>query len=74
MDYYLKYYDLFWVAFFVKHLYNVPLQWRIQSYFGQTGTHIEPTKVPRWLAPSGVIFKIFASRYFKNGIPGSANP
>ena len=29
------------------------IQWGVQSFFGQIGTHIRPTKVSPWLAPSG---------------------
>ena len=42
----------------------------IESFFGQTGTHVESRKTPPFLVPSGDIFKILASRYSKNALPG----
>ena len=48
---------------------NPRSQWRIQSFFGQTGTHIEPTKAPPWLACMGEIFWICTSRRSKRCTP-----
>ena len=38
---------------------------------GQTGTHIKLSKAAPWMASIGEIFKIHASRYSKNALPGS---
>ena len=40
------------------------------EFFGQTSTQTEPTKMPTWLTTCGEIFKISASRYSKNALPG----
>ena len=50
---------------------SVKVAVEIQSFFGQTGTHIKPTKAPLLLVPSGEISKVCFFRYSKNGFPGS---
>ena len=46
-------------------------QWKHSCIFGKTGTRIKSTKASTWLAQNGEIFKICASRYSKNALPGS---
>ena len=41
------------------------------EFFWQTGTHMIRKKAPPLLAKSQEIFKICASRYSKNALPGS---
>ena len=49
---------------------DVHFLWRMKIFFDrpvwQTDIYMKPTKVPPWLAPSGKIFKICASRSSKN--------
>ena len=63
----------------LKDIYNFPFmrvckylnQIYIQSFLGKPVHNIEPVKAPPLLVPSGEMFNICVSRYFKNALPGS---
>ena len=55
----------------IRQFHHVETALRYLEFFGQTGANIESAKTPPLLVPSGEIFKILASRYSKNALPGS---